>query len=264
MDFANIPSGQVAANFIGVKVGDVNESATTFDAQFNSGDLDALMVYAPNKQVMKGEVVKVPLELGKVKNGVVGYQFSLDFDQTKLELVDLNSLSTMVKVDEHFGDFRDKGMLTTSWNDLEGMKSDAGLFEMTFVAKASGKLSDWMTINDAMTPALAFDEGMEDMRVALAFADHKEPTALDQDQLLQNQPNPFQDNTLIPFYLAEANEVQLRVVDLQGRIIYEQAGLMQAGHHQILLQADELRSKGMLMYQLTVGTDTYSKRMVLQ
>ena len=81
-------------------------------------------------------------------------------------------------------------------------------------------------------------------------------------QLAQNQPNPFQDNTLIPFYLAKANDVQLRVVDLQGRIIYEQTGFMQAGHHQILLQADELRSKGLLMYQLTVGTETYSKRMV--
>ncbi len=264
LDFSTIPSGQVAANFIGVKVGDVNESAVTDGQQFNSEGLDAMMVYAPNKQVMKGEVVKVPLQLGEVKKGVVGYQFSLDFDQTKLELVDLNSLNPMVKVDEHFGDFRDKGMLTTSWNDLEGLGSDAALFEMTFVAKSAGSLANWMTINNAMTPALAYDDGMTDMKVALAFADEKESLESDQDLLSQNQPNPFQDNTLIPFYLAEASDVQLRVIDLQGRILYEQAGTMQAGHHQILLQAAELRTKGLLMYQLTVGTDTYSKRMVLQ
>lgn len=264
LDFSSIPSGQVAANFIGVKIGDVNESANSTGQQFNAEGLDAMMVYAPNKQLMKGEVVKVPLQLGEVKNGVIGYQFSLDFDQTKLELVGLNSLNPMVKVEEHFGDFREKGMLTTSWNDLEGLDSDAALFEMTFVAKSPGTLADWMTINNAMTPALAFDEGMADMTVALAFADEKEPLESEQHILSQNQPNPFQDNTLIPFYLAEASEVQLRVIDLQGRILYEQAGTMQAGHHQILLQAAELRSKGLLMYQLTVGTDTYSKRMVLQ
>lgn len=264
LDFVNVPSGQVAANFIGIKVGDVNESAQTFEQQFNTEELDDLMVYAPNQQLIKGEVVTVPLQLGEVKTGIRGYQFSLNFDPTKLELVKLSSLNAMVNVEEHFGDFREKGMLTTSWNDLERLESEAELFEMTFVAKASGELSEWITINDAMTPALAFDEGLENMQVSLAFADQQASPAFDQHLLAQNQPNPFQENTLIPFYLAKADDVQLRVVDLQGRVIYEQAGFMQAGHHQILLQAAELRSKGLLMYQLRVGTDTYSKRMVLQ
>lgn len=264
LDFDNIPSGQVAASFIGVKVGDVNESAATDEQQFNSDQLDALMVYTQDRQLMKGEVVSVPLELGEVKDGLIGYQFSLDFDQSKLELLDVSSLHSMVKVDEHFGDFREKGMLTTSWSDVEGLESGAQLFELTFVAKSSGKLANWLDINSKMTPALAYDDGMKDMKVALAFAGDQQTNAQKEPALLQNKPNPFAESTIIPFHLSEGGEVQLKVVDLQGRTVYKQEGYMESGDHQIRLQANELRSKGLLMYQLSVGTDTFTRRMVLQ
>lgn len=128
---------------------------------------------------MKGEVVKVLLQLGEVKKGVVGYQFSLDFDQIKLELVDLNFLNFMVKVDEYFGDFRDKGMLIISWNDLEGLGLDVVFFEMIFVVKLVGFLVNWMMINNVMILVLVYDDGMIDMKVVLVFVDEKELLELD-------------------------------------------------------------------------------------
>lgn len=263
LDFSTVPSGQVTASFIGVKVGDVNESAET-DTQQLDGEADAaLMVYATDRAVQTGESIKVPLQLGEEQKKVIAYQFSLDFEPSKLELVDIVSLNDRLKVEEHIGDFREKGMLTTSWNDEEGIGAGAGLFELIFVAKSSGKLGEWLRINSAMTPALAYDDRMRDRSVALAFRSQKEQLA-EAHHLMQNEPNPFHRETAVPFYLANAADVQLRVLDLQGRIVYEEATYREAGHHKILLQADQLRAKGLLMYQLSVGAESFTKRMLLQ
>lgn len=263
LDFTSVPSGQVIASFIGVKVGDVNESAVTDSQQLQADPSDAIMVYASDQQVAAGEVVSVPLQLGKVGTGLLGYQFSLDFDRSKLELMHINSLHTSVKVDEHFGDFREKGMLTTSWNDEGGIASGEALFELTFVAKSAGSLADWLRINSAMTPAVAYDGNMADRTVSLAFQTEAKG-GKEAHQLLQNEPNPFQTETYIPFYTARAGEVQLRVMDIQGRVIYEQTGYREAGYHKLRLQADQLRTKGLLMYQMSIGAEVFTKRMLLQ
>ncbi len=261
-DFASVPSGLVGLNFIGVKVGDVNESAAT-NLQASPEDLaESLIVHTSDRSVAKGEVVTVPFRLGETNGGVMGYQFSVDFAVEKLALIDIETGDLKLDIDDNFGDFREKGMLTTSWNDNASAKEGMDLFYLTFMAKSNGKLSDWLTINSAMTTALAYDQSMKGMGIALAF-DDKPKQGLGKNSLYQNFPNPFREETTIPFYLAKAGEVNLQVIDIAGRIVYQQLSFMDQGDHQIVLNRKNLPATGLLVYQLAVEEEVISRRMVL-
>lgn len=74
-------------------------------------------------------------------------------------------------------------------------------------------------------------------------------------KLEQNQPNPFQDETLIHFNLPTAGLMNLSVWDLQGKLIYSYSSTLPAGAHQITLDAQALGNvKGVFYYTLqTVG-----------
>jgi hypothetical protein len=81
--------------------------------------------------------------------------------------------------------------------------------------------------------------------------------------LSQNYPNPFNPTTQIQFQLAEATEVQLRVFDMTGRMVYDH-GIQNrtAGTHFITFDASTL-SSGLYVYQIKAGPYSDSKVMTL-
>jgi len=81
--------------------------------------------------------------------------------------------------------------------------------------------------------------------------------------LQQNFPNPFNPSTTIQYTLSTSSFIILQLYDLLGRKIKTlDEGLHTTGQHSILLQADDLTS-GIYFYRLTVGTKTYTKKMLL-
>jgi hypothetical protein len=81
--------------------------------------------------------------------------------------------------------------------------------------------------------------------------------------LNQNQPNPFDGQTLIPFTLGQQTNVQLEVFDLVGnRVMTLVNGPQMAGNHNVSFDSGSL-SAGMYMYVLTTGQGRQTKRMVV-
>ena len=79
----------------------------------------------------------------------------------------------------------------------------------------------------------------------------------------QNQPNPFNNNTMINYTLNEASFVNFKVVDYTGKIIMEIAeGTKSAGDHSINLNADKL-SNGVYYYTLSTEKGSLTKTMVV-
>ncbi|MEZ5041742.1 MAG: peroxidase family protein [Saprospiraceae bacterium] len=257
-DFASVPSGVLALDFIGVKVGDVNESAkTTFQSTGEEAPI-ALMINTNDQTLELGEVVRVPFRLGSTQSAIIGYQFSVGFDVSSLDLLAVDLGDVDLDLEGNFGTFKEKGLLTTSWNDETGIKEGMDLFYLTFSVKKAGQLRDLVAINSALTPALAYDNQMEGMQVALQFSEQEKA-----NQLFQNRPNPFKETTDIPFYIANSGEVHLRVFDVAGRMLYQQSAFMDAGEHQWSLSRTDLPAEGILVYQLEVEDDILTRRMVL-
>ena len=119
-------------DFVAIKVGDVNGSATT-NQLFARGDsregLEDLVFQVADRQLQANETYTVDFKAKDFTN-VLGYQFSLDYDATQLEIVnytsgDLKNLST-----DNFAIHQ--GVLTSSWNLQQGatLADDAVVFRV--------------------------------------------------------------------------------------------------------------------------------------
>jgi hypothetical protein len=91
-------------------------------------------------------------------------------------------------------------------------------------------------------------------------------TSVDTDsgnELYQNRPNPFSDDTIIPFKLSEPGEVFLNVYDLAGRMIYHMEGDFESGYNEIVIGKDDLRVTGVMYYELRAGGWKDTRKMIL-
>jgi hypothetical protein len=81
--------------------------------------------------------------------------------------------------------------------------------------------------------------------------------------LAQNYPNPFNPTTNISFSIQQSGLVTLKVFNILGQevaILVNQN--MQPGKYSVDFNASEL-SSGVFVYQLTAGTYTSTKKMML-
>ncbi|MBD3224859.1 MAG: T9SS type A sorting domain-containing protein [Caldithrix sp.] len=91
------------------------------------------------------------------------------------------------------------------------------------------------------------------------------PAAIPETYVLQqNFPNPFNASTLIPYRLSSAGDVQLRILNTQGKIVRQSVNRRQpAGKHTYAFHAQGLAS-GIYIYTLVIdGRMVRSKKMLL-
>ncbi len=88
-------------------------------------------------------------------------------------------------------------------------------------------------------------------------------TVPDDDFILQNFPNPFNNSTMITFAITESKPVKLEVYDSIGRKVATLVdGQLESGYHTINFDAAGLAS-GMYIYRIITGELTRSKKMLL-
>jgi hypothetical protein len=80
--------------------------------------------------------------------------------------------------------------------------------------------------------------------------------------LYQNEPNPFDNSTIIRFYLPESLESTLNIYSLQGKLIKEIKGLQNKGEHLVTVANDEFPASGIYYYQLKTNNFTDTKKMM--
>jgi hypothetical protein len=247
-------AGDTRANFIAIKVGDVNNSALVTSTLRTNGTFS---LRAEDRAIEAGTEVRVPIKASLA--GMEGYQFTLGYDRDAVELVDVEY--GMMQA-EHFGVFVQEGLLTGSWN-AKGSKAVEGetLFTLVLRAKAEVRsLSEVLHVNSRITAAEAYSKDGAYQSVALSFGERIVATG--SPMLYQNIPNPFAGETVIGFNLPESGEATLTVSDIQGRVLRVIRGHYGAGYNQVILKSEELPS-GVLQYTLTSGDFTATRRMVV-
>lgn len=250
----NIPAGATLADFIAVKVGDVNTSATTnlANGSEDRGAFGTLLLEIEDRTVGKGENVTV--EFKSADLAILGYQFTLNFDPDKLDLV---NLLPGVAADENFGfTLLDKGAITASWN---GKADSEALFSLVFYAKANGRLSDLLSLNSRYTKAEAYNLNGNLLGVQLGFTNGVTPAF----ELYQNTPNPFRGNTVIGFNLPQSGSAKLTVTDVSGRVLKVVEQDFAKGYNEVQLNSNELPSYGLMYYTLETATNTATRKMVI-
>jgi hypothetical protein len=208
---------------------------------------------------------------------IQGYQFTLNFDRSVLELVDIEY---GVAKEEHFAVIED-GVITTSWNESSSSEAEprtsprtsagvevgdfndhaATLFNLVLRARTDGQLSELLSVGSRYTQAEAYNQAEETLDIALDFG-----TGIADGlpfELRQNVPNPWLDRTMISFYLPEADQGTLTVHDVQGRILKVMRAEFAAGENQVELKRSELPTTGVLYYTLETGRHAATKKMII-
>ena len=259
----NLSSSQIY-DFIGVKLGDLNASANVNALQ--SGDTrssdGSLKIKLEDQQLKAGQTYDLAFKASDFKE-VAGFQFTLDFAADHLEVVDFQGSELNQMSSANFGFTKaNQGKITVSWNENQqvSLADDKSLFTFSFKALQDGQLSELLAINNSMIATEAYQA---DLRKDVELDFGKTSLSSNEFVLLQNQPNPFNQETVIGFHLPERTETTLTIFDISGRVLLTQENTYEAGSHQVLLDRAELGATGVVYYQLSTPVNTDTKKMII-
>ncbi len=266
----DMPGAMNDVDFVAVKIGDVNESASGFAGGSDTGERSSgtLIFEMDNKSYQPGDAVTAIFKATEFVN-VYGFQFTIDYDQALLEFKEV--VPTSYTSLGNFGTtMTDQGAVTTSWetNPVVTLDNGTEVIKLNFVAKAAGTLSEALGISSRFTVAEAYvGEPIEVFEVALQFNNGSSSAANDGIgqgyQLYQNVPNPFNKRTAIAFSLPTNTEAVLTVYDALGKVVTTISGHYAAGYNEIELDRNNLPCEGLLYYRLESGSFTATRSMTV-
>jgi subtilisin-like proprotein convertase family protein len=259
-EYTNI-SGQITGqDFIPVKIGDVNDSATYGAKDDNTGSRSVANanLYTDNVSIANGEEFKIPVYMTSEKH-VVGLQGTMTFDANAVKITGVSSGSFAVS-ESNFG-FQaiEEGKLTFSIHDVNASKTNANqpIFYVHVQTNEEANISNLLNLASTITPASAFDSDNQVVNLVWRNVGVNEVT------LGQNTPNPFNATTQIDFTLAVAGDATLTITDIHGKVIKQWNQHYTAGEHHVNLTKNDLPSSGVYMYHLTTNGQKLSKKMIL-
>jgi len=255
----NLQANALNEDFVAVKVGDVNGTVTLgFRSEAEDRTESATLWFelqSSNLQepgfVKAGEIFQISFTPSAPH---AGFQFTLDINN--LEVLQLHPGQGMGA--EHFAVFGDA--VTCSYAPLHPQQQ--GAFSITFRAMASGDLSQMLAISSRITSAEAYspDPEMVKMEVDGRFVGIN--IQYQGFSMFQNQPNPFSNHTLIPFYLPASDLVRITVFDELGLELYSHQASFETGKNTFELDGNLFLGAGMFFYKVETSTDAAIRKMV--
>ncbi|MDZ4846740.1 MAG: Ig-like domain-containing protein, partial [Chitinophagales bacterium] len=170
-NYTNLSASQASQNFIGMKLGDVNNNwnpatpkmSAVGEVQFRMDEYKA----QPNDEII------VPVKV-KDFNSIAGYQFTMTWNPEVIQLLEVENQS----VSAYYGEQSvNAGMLTTSWNDDAGnavsLNDDAIAFELKFKVIGGLGTSTEINIGSEITASEAYTDALDLLDIAASHGSVK-------------------------------------------------------------------------------------------
>lgn len=245
-------------NFVAVKIGDVNGSATT-NAKSNDTEnrkAEKLSLVTIDQSYQKGETVRVPITADNFKE-MFGAQWTFNFDASKLSYSTIEAGA--MKVSAENMNVKD-GHIAFSWNtfDATTFSDNDVLFTLEFEANANGSIANSITLSSDITRSEAYTHNLEAMNVELIIRERNS----NEFALGQNNPNPFASSTTIYFSLPEDGDATLTIFDITGKTLKTISGSFVKGKNEVILSADEFDAQAVMFYELESNGQKATKKMI--
>ena len=226
-------------DFVGVKTGDVNYSALI------NGFIPETFSFRSQETL---RLVSSSVEGGSIQLTVNNDQSLLGFQlafRVSGSMDQFNLSSSIIDIDESNYAIHDD-LLKISWSSAEAIDLTKGmeLFSMSFDENGDYELLESLP----MYKVEAYDASLRSLDVEINTEDK---TVDDEWQVFRNTPNPFVDNTFIPFTAPRESQLVLSVFDVNGKILFKESRLVTEGYHKWELSATDLGNvHGVLYYRL--------------
>ena len=265
IDISMLTHDLFGADFIAVKVGDVNGNAQANATDEEEGRAPGANYYLRTEERVfeSGETIEAIFSAADLDDEVQGFQMTLQFDPA---LVEVSQIEWGLIQPEHVNESQlDRGLLTISWNadgdDFGLSQSEMTFFGLQLYAVGDGRLSESIGITSRLIKAEAYGISDEVRGIALNFT----PAAASSEGffLEQNRPNPFGDQTIIGFQIPESGQVTLTIYDTNGKVVRQYQQYYAAGYNQLLVDAKDIAARGLLYYKLETDQYAATKKMVI-
>ncbi len=256
------------AEFIAVKVGDVNNSVwislNDDSAELRSGN--TMNLYTNEQQFGSSQSLNIPFYSASAES-LYGLQYTLKFDPQVVRFEELTS--SVFNLDETSinTNFIADGLLTVSVNLVNSidLQEDQELFNLKLYTLEADKLSNNLEMSSEITEAIAVNGELETSSLDINIIDvNQKDESMNDLVVFQNEPNPFSESTKINYQVnAPTQEVELTVFDADGRVVYYESQVPNPGENSFTLFKQNLGASGMLYYKVEANSSSVVNRMII-
>jgi len=246
----------MAINFIGVKMGDVNMSSDPNmlrRAEVRTSNQVLTLDVTPH---IIGEELRYDFTAEDFMD-IEGFQFTLGVESDDLTFDRVES-SVLDMTEENLGlRFIDEGQITVSYDKIGGVSAGEEELLFSLVFKHSGARKYRLNLGSKILSAQAYstqDVFDIDARLIDTYEDIK---------LYQNKPNPWSESTMISFSLPQAMDYEMRFFSVDGVLLLSKKDQGLSGMNELRIMQNDLDTKGLVYYELITATEKSSKRMIL-
>jgi len=258
-------NGEVIKSFVGVKLGDVDNSARltgAFNSNSSSRSNQTITIEVEDRWMDRGEFAFISMKASQFK-AIEGFQGTLNINTNLANFMGWMNAALPGFGKESFNTgLLQEGMVPFVWFTKEAVTLQDGdiLFNLRLQAKENGYLSDMLSItDDFITAEYAGNNEHGQLRIKFTNKDN----SISENKLLQNKPNPFSSETTISFYLTDPSQATISIMDMAGKVVYVQQTGFNKGNNDIIIDVNKLGGAGVYLYRLDAPGFSDTKRMVL-
>ncbi len=249
-------SGSMNIDFIGIKVGDVNDNAK--GRNINSGDISSRsnqLYQVADRQVSKGEIIEIPVMANNIHT-IYGMQMSLASNDMIIR--DIKEGALQINGEDFVINGSNMAMSLPIANGKLVADGDV-LFTLEVEVLRSGTLSDFLQIDNKVKPEVYVNSDMETKAFNIDWRTSSEGNFA----LIGNHPNPWNSNTSVTFEIPADGMVSFKVKDYTGRKVISQVDQFTAGINTISLQRSDLIQSGVYIYEIKFGDKVLHGKMIM-
>ena len=250
-------------DFVGVKVGDVNNSvvANLADANIDARSARNFSYNVIESKHEKGSIVNLTFSSDELSD-VSGLQNTIKVNEELAEIVSFNAEVSEMSTANINNEKLHEGILNMSWfkSDSWEESENNNVFTLVLKIKADAYTSDVISIGENHISAEAyFDNQVGDIDLEFR-SDLQTEEVL---SLYQNVPNPWSESTEIKFYMPADEDVVVNIYDINGKLIFQQQSTAKHGVNRIVLNEADFNTGGILYYELISGSSRLINKMLL-
>jgi hypothetical protein len=249
----------IDADFIGVKIGDVNNSSEGLlgAESIEKRSSNTLEIITHDRKIRRDDQIYIDLVSSSTVD-LEAMQMTITWDADAMTLIDIVPIGIDMK--DYHSSVTNSGQLTIAWHNVDGKKVSEGapFFQLVMEGNKTARLSNILEINSNITSAIAYNMTDESMDIDLKFEDAETFGII----FGQNKPNPFLSETTVEFSLPEAMEVTFKVFAGSGKMIHKTTNNYTEGSNTLKLGEQLGEYRGLLFLKMETAEFSEVKRMI--
>ena len=251
-------------DFIGVKIGDVNNSVAASGSFNNEVDDQSspFLLELPLITANAGELIEVDVTANMLEN-MIGWQGTVSFDSDKISLLEIEGGDISLIEDENLNTNElDKGYFTISYSntDQPSIKEGSTVMRIILLANEDLRSEDLFDINSSVTKAEAYD------KTGRVIPFGNKLISQEGIEISNVTPNPWIDNTNINFSVSMDDNVRFEFFDVTGKLLHVREKYFTAGmQHTLEINRSQLPAAGVVYVRMSTSyAHTQYKMLVIE